>query len=235
MADKVVVCNTYAANRRPNAVVEWLRNLRVLVAIISEVGRSESPLRRAGLLYVSPKDKPPDVAIWVRRRRWKRRGLAIYRRVSPFIDRPQSDKKMLWRDRHIVRFRFFKRVWYAVHANAAIGNDEGEYFNNKGARAWKQAMSTLEGMILHDLRKGYRPRVGGDFNIRPNSGELLNPAHMFKSLGMEFINVDVMYLAWHPGRDRCVRSGIGPRVPGADAHRSLHAVFRRPKRTRRRR
>lgn len=228
MADKVVVGNINS--ERGHAVIKWLRQLRVTVFIICELGGLKDDLNGAGRVFVSPKDTPPDCAIWVRSGKMARLGRATYHQVTKFIKRPGADSPRLWRDRHIVRFRFFNRVWYSVHANAAIAGPEGRYSGNKGADAWRLAMVQLRLMIRTDQKKGRRVRVGGDFNCRPNRTVKLNPAEMFEDLGMKYLNVDVMYLAWDPRTDKKVSSRIGNTVPGGDAHGTIHATFKPAKR-----
>lgn len=231
MADKVVVGNVNS--ERGRAVIEWLRSLKVTVFIICELGSLVGELNRAGKIYFSPKDsqRDPDVAIWVGPKRMRRFGKGTCYQVTKFIKR-SGDAPKLWRDRHIVRFQYGKRVWYSVHANAAIAGPQGFYSDNPGAKAWREAMKQLRTMIKVDQMKGLRVRVGGDFNVRPNNEEHLNPVQMFNDLGMQFLNVDVMYLAWDPKTDTKVSSRIGNTIPGGDAHGTIHATFKPAKRMR---
>jgi len=227
MSERVVVGNTYVGNKEPRAVVNWLRNLRATVFLICELGGLYDDLDAAGQCFSAPNDRPRDVGIWISRR--VRNLTAIYIKLTSFIPRPESNSPNLWRDRWLVRLQRGKRVWYVVHANAAIAGPEGRYVDNEGAKAWKDALDRFRSMVRNDQQRGCRVKIGGDFNCRPNAAVHLNPVDLFNQLGMEFINVDVMYLAWDPKCDELLTQRIMGKVPGADAHGSLFAEFK-PKR-----
>jgi hypothetical protein len=146
----------------------------------------------------------------------------------------REERPLLWRDRWYVRVRRWNRVYYSIHGNAVIQNEDGTWRQNPGARAWKSAMAGLQEDILRDLEAGRRVRVGGDFNFR-ESDAVLSPNRFFKTLGMSYFHDGrVMWFAWTPSKDVLVKKQVRGVAPGADAHGSLYVELKKRRRLTRR-
>lgn len=221
--EKIVVANVHGgSNRQGSGLAAWLKGLGFTIALISELGNLIDDLDRVGKVFYNRKEgRPHDVGIVVAHSMVARAGKAlswIGGRLTRFIRRPGSASPRLWRDRWFVRVRIFGRVFYAIHANAAIAGPEGNWINSKGAHEWRMALVKLHRMIQADMEKGLRVRVGGDFNF-PESDARLSPNNFFDSLNLNWFSDDrVMYFAWDPCRDELVSKKELPTAPGADAH-----------------
>lgn len=240
MAERIRVMNVYTNNRHPWRVVKWIQNDKIRISLISELdSQFLEPMRSAGrLLTRLGATRAEDTAILVRgSRRLRRRMDYMIKQVSPFIPRPGSEKPMLWRNRDIVRAidHKRKRVYYSVHLNAAIGNDEGRWLNNAGAVAAIRAMEWLMKDAERWLKEDFIVNIGGDFNIRSNRHCPWNPAWVAAELGLNWqTDGRVMYFMWSNHPKYKVEVNVTYRVPGADAHRTLTAVRKRRWRFRRR-
>lgn len=227
MSEKILVFNAYGgANRKGDLLAKWVQRLGVRVGLISELGRLTDELNKIGTVYASARDVPRDVGVLVVGR--ERKGVKWRTdRLTPFVKRPGAEKDRLWRDRHYVRVRLpFKRVYWALHANALIHRN-GQWLDNAGADVWRKALRDLERMIKEDIEAGYRVRVGGDMNF-PDSREEWGPRDFFNRLGLEAISDNaVMWFAWDGKHDRLVKSEILPTAPGADAHRCIFVELKR--------
>lgn len=228
--ERICVANTYTNNTMGDVVGNWFVQNQVNIALISELGRSADELSLMGRLFYAGASKPPDSAILVRGWWRSRRAKVSHHQVTEFVKR--QDKPMLWRDRWVVRCQIGKQVYYAVHANAAVGTSDGKWLANEGAEEWKGAMKWLCESAEADIKNGLHVRIGGDFNMTPNATVRYNPTNVFEYLGMHwFGDGRVMYLAWDPHNTKVVRRRVTARVPGADAHQSLTLHLKR-KRTR---
>lgn len=231
--EEIIVANLYVGNQEEVRLRRWLSWLGFHIVIISELGseRMINELSKAGKVFYNRKEtKPHDVAVLVSSTVMSRSAGAISwigRQLTRFIRRPHAPAKRLWRDRWFVRVRIWGRVYYSIHANAAIVGPEGNWLDNRGADAWREALVKLQDMIRDDIKAGLRVRVAGDFNISGESDAENSPADFFEELGMKHVNDRVMWFGWNPKTDELVKFKILPTAPGADAHAVLHVTLRR--------
>lgn len=204
------------------------------VALVSEVFRFARVLRHCGHLRVgSDSHGREDAGVVTRRRvrRWRQR------RLTNGVDRPGTEKPLLWHDRWATRSvagpLWDRTVGVASHSPAAI-QDAGKLLDNPGARDWRDnGLPALEEMLRRDMRWN-RPLIHGcDGNMRENVKEPANPAAMYRRLGMEYVTHEVMWCAWNPGRFELVDSEVLPTPPGSDGHPVLLVTLRRLPRRRR--
>jgi len=219
--ERIRVMNTYVGNQLGHRVKEWLESDRINIGIISEIDDLWKWLDDIGRVVKDDSERQHDCAILVRGKKRIERMKVTVKRVTPFIKR-EGDKPMLWRDRWIVRVEIGRKVYYSVHANAAIAGPEGRFFDNKGAEAWIDAMKWLHDRIVEDKGNNKLVRIGGDFNQQANEDVRWNPAWLFDRLGLRYFDDGrVMYLAWDPRDTKVVKREVTAKVPGADAHESL--------------
>lgn len=222
VAERILVFNGYgSSNPKGPEVARWIKELRIRVALISELGRLDEDLRAIGHLY-DVDERPKDCAVLVR---GARATAARAFKVTPFVKRKQ--KPLLWRDRHVMRVRRWRKVYYAVHGNAAIQGPKGNWLSNEGAEEWREAMIWLHARIASDIDAGLKVRVGGDFNFR-DADVAWSPNQMFDALGLDYISDGrVMWLAWDPRHSRVLIKRVLGIAPGADAHKALLVSLRR--------
>lgn len=206
------------------------------VALVSEVFRFASVLRGGGHLRVGHGEHGREDCGVVTRRRVRRWG---QRQLTRFVDRPGSDKPLLWHDRHATRSvagpLWDRIVGVASHAPAVIQDPKtGRTLDNPGAQEWtSQGLPALERLLGRDMAAN-RPLIhGADGNMRANRRDEHNPAAMYRRLGMEYVTHEVMWLAWNPRRFELVRKDILPTPPGSDGHPVLLVTLRRIPRRRR--
>lgn len=225
MSDRVMVVNTYVGNQEGPRVRRWFRRLRVDVAIISELGNLDEHLDVGGKTFFSRGDTPHDSAIWVVGSRLDSILAIAGWQLTPFIPRPKSRAKRLWRDRWVVRVRVGRKVYWSIHANAAISDGKGGFNDSHGARAWKKALREVIEGVQRDIDKGLRVRLGGDFNMGEGTHQL-SPNKIFEALGMDYMSDGrVMWLGW---TDVAVRKQVLGTAPGADAHRVIVVDLKKP-------
>jgi len=235
--EKVIVANFYGGgNKQGDRLRRWLSFIGFHVVLISELGHLIDELEKIGKVYYNRKEsRPYDVGILVSSSVMNRSARAISwmgGKLTPFVRR-KGPAKRLWRDRWFVRVRIWGRVYYSIHANAAITGPKGNWVHNKGAAVWKEALRELQGMIREDIKKGLRVRVGGDFNMIESDAENA-PNDFFEELGMRHVHDRVMWFGWNPDTDRLVEHRVLGIAPGADAHNVLVVKLRRIRRKRNR-
>lgn len=208
--------------------VNWYDDLECDVALVSEVFRFARVLRLCGNLRVGADGHGrEDCGVITRRRvrRWRQR------RLTKGVDRPGSEKPLLWHDRWATRAvagpLWDRIVGVSSHAPAVIQN-EGWLVDNPGANDWgRNGVPRLEAMLRRDVEAN-RPLVhGADGNMRVNRKEAANPAAMYDRLGMQYVTHEVMWCAWNPRRFELVRSEVLPTPPGSDGHPTLLVTLRR--------
>lgn len=221
---------TGGSNTTPLAkFATWYDDLECDAALISEVFRYQRVLRHLGHLRVGgPGHGQQDVGVITKRRplHWTQR------QMTDFVDRPGSDKPLLWHDRWATRVVTgpvgAREFFVSGHAPAVIqsGSKSGALLDNPGAREWcDNGLPRLERMLQRDMDKNRRLRHGWDANQRPGTVPE-NPAQMYARLGMEWINDGQIWFAFNPRRDRLVRHEVLPTPPGSDGHRTLLATLR---------
>lgn len=234
MRERIIVANVHGSgNQESKRLMTWFRQLGFTILILCEVHLLKDDFSVLGKLYTDPKDNPPDTGVLVSSRVASRTSKVLSwtsRKLAPFIRRPGTNSPRLWRDRWVVRVRIFNRVYYSVHAYALIANQSGEWLRNEGARVWREAMRELEQMILEDVNKNLRVRVGGDFNFMDTKearDEIYSPADLFKRCNLKYISDGrVMYFAHTYLKDKMLEWRELPTVPGADAHGTLWVELR---------
>lgn len=218
----------------------WYDDLECDVAIVSEVFRFANVLRHCGHLRVgSDNHGREDCGVITRRKvkRWSQR------RVTRFINRPGSDKPLLWHDRWLTRVvagpRWDRIVAVSSHAPAVIQNRAtGRPLDNPGANEWRDyGAPATERCLRRDMAGGRPLAHGGDLNQRECDDKKHHdcgcPAEMYRRLGMEYVTHEVMWCAWNPRRFELVRWDVLPTPPGSDGHPVLLVTLRRIPRRRR--
>lgn len=106
----------------------------------------------------------------------------------------------IWHDRWTPRARYPGGVVrYVPHANAAIQDGpDGPWKTNPGAKAWRAGIRQLAAHIRTDIANGLHVQVGGDLNWHGTHPWQDSPADIFSSLGMHFVNRELMWFAWTP-------------------------------------
>lgn len=232
MTERVLVFNGYGgSNSQGPTVARWVAAANAQVALVSELGKLADDLDNIGKVWRSVKDTPPDVAV-VTRFKIPNKIEVSTKQLTKFIRR--DDKPLLWRDRHVVRVVRRNRAYYSVHANAAISDDEGKWWNNEGAKEWRtQGLPTLIQMIMKDQDNGLSIRVGGDMNFFESDAPM-GPKSIFDDLGLAYINSRAMWLAWSR-EDQVVAKQIMDKAPGADAHNALLVELRAKRKSKKKR
>lgn len=203
------------------------------VALVSEVFRFARVLRKCGHLRVGADSHGREDCGVITRRKVKRWS---QRRLTNGVDRPGSAKPLLWHDRWATRSvagpLWSRIVSVSSHAPAAI-QDDGWLADNPGAKDWAEnGLPALEALLRRDMDAN-RPLIhGADGNMRENAKEPANPAAMYRRLGMEFRNHEVMWVAWNPRRFVLVHFEVQPTPPGSDGHPVLVVTLRRKRRRR---
>ena len=208
MGDRVLVFNGWgSANESGPELAAWVRRVRARVAIISELGHLDDDLRHVGRVFANRGDRPRDVAVVITGPVARLVARWSGGRLTRFVRRPGASKPRLWRDRWYVRVRVWRRVNYALHANAAIQH-AGRWNGTGGARVWKAALREVDAMVRRDQARGLSVRIGADMNF-PASPAEWSPNRWFDSLGLEYLSDGrVMWVAWDPRRERAVRRHV---------------------------
>ena len=221
--EKIAVANVFGgSNPTPGKLVQWVKNLDCDVVILSEVFNLRQELRAIpnSTLYTGDGGHGPTDT-----------GILVFGKKADEHSVTQLTKNVVWNrqhpklahDRWVTRIRTNKKVYYSVHANAAIAGPEGNWGDNAGAREWRnEGIPKLKAMIKKDVQGGYAVRVGGDFNFPWSQSPPGNsPQDLFRDLGLDFMWDRVMWLAWDPRYSKVERKFELGIAPGSDAHRTL--------------
>jgi hypothetical protein len=186
---RILVANAYYRNNRPAAFARWARNTGAGWLILSEAQQVTTALRNQGFDVYHGRGHvgAQEVAIATRR------------------DIDEHETKQISPDtgvgvahaRFYTRARRGRRVFYAVHANAAIQDRRtGGWRGWISARTWRRHVVKLIAAIKTDQARGLRVIVGGDFNWRkrPGSDVWRSPEWIAERCGLDVVTAELMWL-----------------------------------------
>lgn len=225
MTETLVSFNAYgSSNKQGPALARWLDRMNVDVAFVCEADGILDDLKTVGPTYHgNDSHGAREVAIVLPKGKADEHDtVQLTRRVVQNPDKPN-----LTHDRWYTRVRVRDRVYYSVHQNAAIQDNDGTWRDVIGARVTRDdAIPTLKDALVADKKKGYRVRVAGDMNWAQTDKRVGGSIQaMFDDLGFSYVTDKLMWVAWDPDKDSKVKSWVTDVAPGADAHKTVHLTL----------
>lgn len=216
---RIVITNAHGGSNYNRAGFgSWLENQDPDIALVCESVNMAPHLRQAGRVFNAGNKTRGQLEVVV----VVRDGLPVTKhdsgKISPDLGSGIAHDR--WWTRAQTKVAGIKTRIYSLHLNAVTQEKTGE---PRAERRWdvtRDGLSRLEKIWHQDIKDGWAVIIGGDLNwndSRQNArSHKMAPGSIFRRLGLNYVNKELMWLAWTPKTHRSInRQAVPPTsIPG---------------------